>query len=324
MYRTGKWSYERCKSRQMFACKANSVIVRGTRSKLVEFKREQINFSTFHVVYKLAAANQDVLNSWTQNRRITGFSLDWYLKEMNGSRLSAKDFPAREIWTVSSPTPMFEEENRWLKEMTKVAMVLRKHNMTEDQSIERAILGRVERIKTASANKRACAKQRRDIIVSELFETELDANKVTGEPETKDFEVGFRMSTIILYCPISMIRLYHSVEQLVGSESAATLIQTVVGLIDGNEVEDTAILQKMGQFYLVLEKMFNLQFGKLLLALSTKKELQIMLDKKLPFFSNFENEVKMCLENISCAKLDDLIETLGKYAICQGGRYKNK
>ena len=62
-----------------------------------------------------------------------------------------------------------------------------------------------------------------------------------------------------------------------------------------------------------MDKHFGFQYGKILLALSTKPQLEAMLDKDWPFFDKFKTELVGCLNGTTCRmrSFDDHINILG-------------
>ena len=64
--------------------------------------------------------------------------------------------------------------------------------------------------------------------------------------------------------------------------------------------------------YLALEEEFDLQYGKVLIALSSKDELEDMLDKEWPFFDKYLQEVILCLNGTTCGSMTNIVAMLGK------------
>ena len=69
--------------------------------------------------------------------------------------------------------------------------------------------------------------------------------------------------------------------------------------------------EKVSLFYKALDKIFDLQFGKILLAVSSKEELQFMFDKDWPFFGNLTSELGHCLNGTRCTEITQAIQNLG-------------
>ena len=66
------------------------------------------------------------------------------------------------------------------------------------------------------------------------------------------------------------------------------------------------------KFYQALDHVFNLDYGKNLLATSSRAQLQDMINKDYPFFMNHKVDVHNCLNNMSCQIVENIVENLGK------------
>ena len=65
------------------------------------------------------------------------------------------------------------------------------------------------------------------------------------------------------------------------------------------------------EFYFVLASTLDLQFGKILLATSTKSQIQEVIDKDWPFFTNNTDLVKKCLSDNKCDSIQDIVKKIG-------------
>ena len=65
-------------------------------------------------------------------------------------------------------------------------------------------------------------------------------------------------------------------------------------------------------FYIDFATALNLQYGNILLATSTKSQLQALRNIDVPFFTNNTDLVKACLSDSKCDRLQDIIGDLGK------------
>ena len=138
-------------------------------------------------------------------------------------------------------------------------------------------------------------------------------NEEEGTATKEDLEVGFELFGIVTFCPISAIQLFSFVNKLVETESASTIIQTIVNTIVMGDLDDIDLFKKVGRFFLVLEKLFNMQYGKVLLALLSKSELQTMLDNEMPLLTSYKQPLKSCLNGTDCRPLQDIIQSLGQF-----------
>ena len=96
------------------------------------------------------------------------------------------------------------------------------------------------------------------------------------------------------------------------TQSRRAIIRTVVDTIKSGTIVNQESRKSLNDLYLFLEQQYDLQFGKVLLALSSMEELEEMMDKDWPFFAKYSQEVDLCLNGTSCDSLNDVIATLGK------------
>ena len=67
----------------------------------------------------------------------------------------------------------------------------------------------------------------------------------------------------------------------------------------------------MNEVYLALDKVFHFKYGKILLATASLLELEAMMLKGRPYFTQYSQEIDKCLSGASCKGLHDLLLTLG-------------
>ena len=68
---------------------------------------------------------------------------------------------------------------------------------------------------------------------------------------------------------------------------------------------------QLGKFYEALDKIMDLSYGKILLALSSPTQLEAMLAQEMPYIVPYSQEIKECLQESNCEKMVELIETTG-------------
>ena len=121
---------------------------------------------------------------------------------------------------------------------------------------------------------------------------------------------GFELYFTVLFCPVEGIQLYKFHEKLVTWQSAPTIIQTTVNNIGASSVKSSINLKSVNKFYKVIEDMFQLQLGKIVIAQSSQSELRILFSRRLPYLDRFGGEVEECTERDECEDLHRLVETL--------------
>ena len=69
------WNGVPCTDKYSFICQKKRAFI-GKKTINLEYMKDQLNFTTFHVWYELKAASQQLLDSW-KDKRMTGFRLSW-------------------------------------------------------------------------------------------------------------------------------------------------------------------------------------------------------------------------------------------------------
>ena len=91
-------------------------------------KKEHLKFFPFFLFFESRAINKEKTGSADEDRKMTGFTLDWFLKNRNGSQITEKLPPRQEDWKQKVPTPNYTQP---LAEMAQLARQLRMQNMTK-------------------------------------------------------------------------------------------------------------------------------------------------------------------------------------------------
>ena len=137
-------------------------------------------------------------------------------------------------------------------------------------------------------------------------------NKNEGPPSDEDIRTGYKLFHAVVYCPPArVIKLFRFVNQLLSRESSRTIIQTFVNLFQTGNKMDFAMFSLAKQFYHVLASTLNLQYGNVLLATSSKAQLQAAIRNDQPFFVNNSDQVEKCLKESQCDELQNKLQTLG-------------
>ena len=117
--------------------------------------------------------------------------------------------------------------------------------------------------------------------------------------------------SVVVYCsePVALSQFLNS---LLSTQSLRTIIKATVNTIQSENIKESLSKEQMNQFYLALDKIFDFQLGKILLAISSPPEIEAMMAKDWPFFTHFSQEIDQCLEEGSCRGVQDIVNTLGK------------
>ena len=201
-----------------------------------------------------------------------------------------------------------------LEEIVKLASHLRNEkNMSREQILDKVIRDQRQNISTLS--KSSCTMNQ---IKSELIKREYP--KLVSNVPVKDWEqesitqedkvTGFEIFHAVVYCSSSLsfdFKLFSFVDQLFSLESPRTIIQTFNNMFNSGVI----LTADMEELYFALATTLGLQFENILLATSTKSQLQTVINNGWPFFINNIELVKTCLLESNCTGFRNLIQELG-------------
>ena len=130
-------------------------------------------------------------------------------------------------------------------------------------------------------------------------------------PTYEDIRTGFELFHVIIYCPTMNIKLFKFVDKLLSSENSRTIIQATANLFHSKILKDEKSISLTKEFYGVLANTFGLQYGNIMVATSTKSQLQAVIDNDWPFFANNTGLVQSCLKDSKCGGIKDIMDSLG-------------
>ena len=101
-------------------------------------------------------------------------------------------------------------------------------------------------------------------------------------------------------------------EQLITNATPRSLLLAVVNSLQSDNLNknDRTLLT---MFYKDLDRMMNLKFGRILLALSTPSQLKTMLAQDLPFVTEYAEDIELCSSQNNCTGIAALINTIGEF-----------
>ena len=275
----GQWfGYEHNTDRRYFLC-LKTVTLTENGSGSIELDKEQLASFPFRVFFKSQAIGQRALDpSSDEDRRMTGFKLNWFVKDKNGSRLTEKLPPKQEDWKQEVPTPKYELPS--LFEMVQLARQLRLQNVTKEVVLEEVIHNKWQEINTFEEDGMCSMGQIQPQKQKEAFAKlvpNVDTNKTEGPPSEEDIKTGYELFHAVIYCPTIVFKLFRFVDQLVSSETSRTIMQTFVHLFQPGQMNDMESFTLAKQFYSVFAKTLHLQHGNVLVGTSTTSQLQAYL-----------------------------------------------
>ena len=217
-----------------------------------KIKKDQLKFFPFYVTFRGKGISKEMSNSSDVKKRMSGFTLNWFLEDINGNQITEKLPPREEDWKQEAPTPKYEEP--LLVDMVQLARQLRLQNMTEDELLEEVIHRKIENVKNfeeygmCSMNQVQPKKQKEAFYNLKLV-SNVNMNKTGDPPTDKDVNSGYKLFHATFYCPVRAIKMFRFVDQLLSSESSRTIIQTFVNLFQSGAITDKTSLTLVKQFY---------------------------------------------------------------------------
>ena len=314
-----------------FLCQGPTVALKESGLTSIEFSKEQLHFFPFHVLFKSHRDGTDTSNSSSgEERRTSGFSLNWFLKDGNGTKVTEK-LPVRsEDWKQETPTPA--HENPLLLDMVQVARELRLKNMTKEDILVKVIHQKLQTNVMTEANMadEMCLMgqvraEKQKLVFSNILSDE-DTSKTSTYPSSEEIAEGYELLNALIFCPPMLLKAYKMIDLVLSVETSRTIIQTMVNLFRSEALTDEISFTMARQFYHVLADTLDLQYGKMLLATSTPAQMRAVIRNQWPFFTNYTEQVRNCLEESNCDTLQDVYQNLGK-VICSSfltlyNRYK--
>ena len=75
------------------------------------------------------------------------------------------------------------------------------------------------------------------------------------------------------------------------------------GIVEGNQVLE---------FFQAMDRIFQLEYGKVLLAVSSRHQLEEMVERGLPYLADYTEVVRSCINGSGCEGVRKVVDTLGK------------
>ena len=306
------WFEYNCEHTIPFLCQSSSLTMINKSSISFSFTADDISFSEFSVWYSYSFSSQDLVDSW-QDKRMTGFRLSWFLQDSSGNRLTEEKTDMEEAWKLAdADVPRYR--NWYLAKMVELASVARMKNMTREDILKETIKEKDKLIRSGSIEYTTMCSHGQ--VESEHYSTIfnlINVSVISDSAKTpitdEDVNTGFMMFTAIVYCsePVALSQFLHS---LLSTQSPRTILQATVNTIQSDKVKEKT-RQLLNEFYQNIQNTFNLQHGKILLALSSASELESMIAKNRPYFTPYSQEIEQCLTGTNCQGVRDLIHSIG-------------
>ena len=312
----GQWFDFKSSDKDYFLCQGKRVALTESGLTSIEFNKEQLNFFPFHLIFKSRASDQPTVNtSARKDDKTSGFTLNWFLKDRNGIQVT-ENLPARsEDWKGETLTSSYEQP--FLHEMVQLATRLRLQNMTKDEMLMEVIHHKSQTNVMTKAAEMCTMGQIKEGEREQVFSKVLSlvtASNCTGEPLVEDFAAGYELFSAVVLCPPGMVfRTYMMIDKLLSVETERIIIQTMVNIFHSGVLTDKIALSLARQFYQVLADTYDLQHGNILLSTLTTAQMEAVIRKDWPFFTNNTDLVRKCLHESNCDAIQGIYPHLGKW-----------
>ena len=314
MKKNGQWESYVDSLRRYFLCQGMSTIFTQNGLVSIDLDKEQFDDLPYHVLYRRRPFNHTSINHLTENKRnFSGFTLNWFATNRNSTISSEKPPTSHEDWVQEIPFPEYRQP--LLDKMVQLARHFRvAYNMTEEQILYHVVREKIHNISILNEKEMCSMDQVKPEHLDKVFLklVSIPHNEDSLEAATdNDIRTGFELFHAIIFCPTLKIQLFQFVDKLLSSESSRTILQAIVNLFRSKIIKDHKSISLMKDFYAVLSSTLDLQFGNILLAMSTKSQLHEAIDNDWPFFGNKTELVKSCLFDSKCEGLEVTIRNLG-------------
>ena len=134
-------------------------------------------------------------------------------------------------------------------------------------------------------------------------------------PETTDeeFVTGFDIFSLLIFCPEELQLLYQFHMELLDNKNTQTILQTTVNNIKSGRMKDETNVEYVKSFFFELDSIISTDLGKVVLALSRKRDFQQLLKDNMPYTKTLDNTaIQNCMKDNNCQSLSDAIQDLGE------------
>ena len=208
--------------------------------------------------------------------------------------------------------------------MVTTAKQARVNNMTRSEIIDIAIQEKTEMVRTGRLKYETMCYG--GLLRENSYKAVFEEISIDPSPEMAfqdvsddDIKLGKDLFVSMVFCSKDAIKPYLFLDGLLSNESPRTIIKATVNTIqsktfskfvsDNNNYIKT--MERFKQFYLALDKLFDFQLAKILLATESIPHLQAMRDNDLPYSTKFTKTLDKCLTGTSCESVMRQVDNLG-------------
>ena len=311
------WTSRNCSEKQAFVCERRGNVMRGMDLKNLTFTQDQLNFPALVVGYTYKAAKKDVFDAWV-NKRVTGFRLNWFIQDINGTKLT-ETLPARtHDWKSLEVSSNYTDD--LLNKSVQLANQLRQQNMTQEDMVTK-VVQEITHIKKEGVfnigylEDKFCSPVQSlswqgynavNVILDILID-----NETTNTILIEDLKAGFAIYSAVVFCSNTPKQLYKFFFDLVSKEAPRTILLALVNTIRSSSLKTYADKLQLNEFYHSLNLIMKPMYAQIITAISSRNDLKKMNDNGWPFFSN---KTEMFLESVQSDHYQNVSEptdTLG-------------
>ena len=304
----GGWEDYKCRYKKYFICQ-NIHMMRGNTSLVLAYTKSQLTFSSFNVWYTYQFTSKELIDS-SEDLVMTGFRLSWFIQSNNRTELA--ESTSMTDWKPIANVPKYKEP--YLIRIVELVSQARAKSLLKEGLINDYLQEKASMMREKNLIESWC----RNVLLlpSYSYKTifaRLNQSNGFQDITKEDINIGADIFFILTYCPDrETLLLYQFLHNLISTKSTRTIIQSTVNTLESENIVEETNKIFMRQFYVALDKIFNFQFGKILLATTPLSELNEMLEKELPYFSHYSQEIDQCLNDASCRGLQEVLITLGE------------
>ena len=207
----------------------------------LEAKEEALQFFPLSIILRSPALSKPLTGDTKRRETVPGFTLNWFLEDGDGTRLTEM-LPAREKdWELDLPSPD-HEQSLLLANLAILTRQLRLQNMTDGEMLVSVIHKKMKHIELFNTEGICSMEQvqpRRQNSIFSTLSLEVEGNSRSQNPPShEDMKTAHRLFYAIVFCPTMPFKLFRFIDQLLSSESSRTVIQSVVNLLQSGVLTD--------------------------------------------------------------------------------------
>ena len=313
-----RWTSRNCSEKQAFVCERRSNVMRGMDLKNLTFTQDQLNFPALVVGYTYKAAKKDVFDAWV-NKRVTGFRLNWFIQDINGTKMT-ETLPARtHDWKSLEVTSNYTDD--LFNKSVQLANQLRQQNMTQEDMVTK-VVQEITHIKKEGVfnigylEDKFCSPVQSlswqgykavNVVLDILID-----NETTNTIVIEDLKAGFAIYSAVVFCSNTPKQLYKFFFDLVSKETPRTILLALVNTIRSSSLKTYSDKLQLNEFYHSLNLIMKPMYAQIITAISSRNDLKKMNDNGWPFFSNKTDSFLESVQSDHYQNVSEPTDTLGK------------